>query len=594
MILLHHLSLLSFLFAIFGNVYTTDISIEKVERELDISSQTAKCNSKITFKNAGSSPVSHFIFAIEEEISKQLSYFEASEKQNEDSKLQFKETNFPGQSGLFYQVKFASPLAAGKTVTVNVETVFIHILEPFPAKIGQSEKQLVLFKGNTYFYTPYEVKEQTTSVKLSSSTIESYSRLKPTKASENMITYGPYKNAKPFKTHELKVHYENNSPFLVINGMTRWIEISHWGNVAVEETYHMTHEGAQLKGHFSRYDYQRTPTHAAVKSFKTVLPSAARDVYYRDEIGNISTSNMLVQHDSVEVELRPRFPLFGGWQTRYMLGYNVPAYQYLYNQGDAYILKMRFVDHVYDDFVIDHLTVKVVLPEGSTNIKVTTPYSLDGDDREIHKTYLDTSGRTVVVLNKKKVVESHIQDFQIHYTFKKIQLLQEPFLCVAAFYILFLSVIAIVRLDFSITKDAAKESRMKVASLIDNLMSSCSRRAALYAAFDSAIDKLKQTRDQTAFQVTLKKLTQDYSTLTQLINETCAMVIKEDPDSGDKLTEIQKKENERKVIEDQLVALATKVVTNKINRQQYVENESNAIAKRDKIGEELSSLLGSL
>lgn len=33
-----------------------------------------------------------------------------------------------------------------------------------------------------------------------------------------------------------------------------------------------------------------------------------------------------------------------------------------------------------------------------------------------------------------------------------MQLLQEPLLCVAAFYILFLSVIILVRLDFSITK----------------------------------------------------------------------------------------------------------------------------------------------
>jgi len=27
---------------------------------------------------------------------------------------------------------------------------------------------------------------------------------------------------------------------------------------------------------------------------------------------------------------------------------------------------MKFVDHVFDDQVIDHLTVKIILPEGST------------------------------------------------------------------------------------------------------------------------------------------------------------------------------------------------------------------------------------
>lgn len=33
--------------------------------------------------------------------------------------------------------------------------------------------------------------------------------------------------------------------------------------------------------------------------------------------------------------------------------------------GDQYALKMRLVDHVYDDQVIDLLTVKLILPEGA-------------------------------------------------------------------------------------------------------------------------------------------------------------------------------------------------------------------------------------
>lgn len=30
-------------------------------------------------------------------------------------------------------------------------------------------------------------------------------------------------------------------------GMKRTIEVSHWGNIAVEETYHMKHVGAELQ-----------------------------------------------------------------------------------------------------------------------------------------------------------------------------------------------------------------------------------------------------------------------------------------------------------------------------------------------------------
>lgn len=67
--------------------------------------------------------------------------------------------------------------------------------------------------------------------------------------------------------------------------------------------------GAVLKGAFSRYDYQRSPNSglSSVKSYTTILPASATDVYYRDEIGNISTSHLRSDEDFTEVILRPRY-----------------------------------------------------------------------------------------------------------------------------------------------------------------------------------------------------------------------------------------------------------------------------------------------
>ena len=39
---------------------------------------------------------------------------------------------------------------------------------------------------------------------------------------------------------------------------------------------------------------------------QTVLPASASDVYYRDDIGNISTSALRQLDDAVELDLRPR------------------------------------------------------------------------------------------------------------------------------------------------------------------------------------------------------------------------------------------------------------------------------------------------
>jgi len=41
---------------------------------------------------------------------------------------------------------------------------------------------------------------------------------------------------------------------------------------------------------------------------------------------------------------------------------------------------------------------------------------------------------------------------QLHYTFPRFMLLQEPLLVIAAFYLLFLLVIIYVRMDFAISK----------------------------------------------------------------------------------------------------------------------------------------------
>ena len=82
-----------------------------------------------------------------------------------------------------------------------------------------------------------------------------------------------------------------------------------------------------------------------------MLPPSAKDVYYRDEIGNISTSHMHETDDGVELELRPRFPLFGGWKTNYYIGYNVPSYQYLYHSGQSSYSYATVVSNKYEHTV---------------------------------------------------------------------------------------------------------------------------------------------------------------------------------------------------------------------------------------------------
>ncbi|KAM3958976.1 dolichyl-diphosphooligosaccharide--protein glycosyltransferase subunit 1-like [Aphomia sociella] len=435
------------------DVVSSDIKFRNVDRTIDISSQLVKITSKITLENSGKSPVKNFLLAVEESAHDRIAYIGAKDSNNKD--LRVIESTVQGYSNVkFWRVELKEAVNAGSTVTVSADSVFTKALEPYPTAIGQQEDQLVKYNGNLYIYTPYPVLSQKSNIILNTKNIESFTKVKPFSQQDGAIQYGPFSNIEPFTQKELNVHYKNNSPFLTVTRVERLVEVSHWGNIAIEEIIEVEHTGAKLKGPFSRYDYQQDHHSgpASIRSYKTLLPASASDVYYRDTNGNISTSNMRVKKDSVELDLRPRYPLFGGWRTHYTLGYNVPSYEYLYHSGNEYLLKMRVIDHIFDEMQVDELVTKIILPEGSTNIKLNVPYQVSRLPDSLHYTYLDTKGRPVITFTKSNVVENHIQDFQLRYTFPRLLMLQEPLLVVGFLYTLFLCVIIYVRLDFSIHK----------------------------------------------------------------------------------------------------------------------------------------------
>lgn len=98
-----------------------------------------------------------------------------------------------------YRVDLASSLEPGKEVTLEVEMVFVHALKPYPSHITQSEKQFVKFTGNVYLFSPYKSRTQTTVVTCASSSIDFFTREKPSTQADKVITYGPYEDVDAFK-----------------------------------------------------------------------------------------------------------------------------------------------------------------------------------------------------------------------------------------------------------------------------------------------------------------------------------------------------------------------------------------------------------
>lgn len=574
-----------------------DVALKNVDRTIDLQSQLTKITTKLVVENNGKAPIRNFIFGLDPKKKESLSYITAHTRDAGRTELLVRSKVLDKHPGLFWQIDLRDPLQPGRSTSIEVETVSTHELDPYPREITQKEKQLVRWSGNVYVYSPYPVTKQTTMVILPSRNIESFSRIKPVSQSDSSITYGPYDKRAPFTSEEMSVHFENNNKFLTVTRLERVIELSHWGNIAVEETLDLLHTGALLKGSFSRYEYSRESKsgQASIQSFDTILPAAASDIYYRDDIGNISTSHTRVKKDSVEVNLRPRFPLFGGWKTHYTIGYNVPSYEYLFHSGDDFTLEMRLIDHVFDDMVVDELVVKIILPEGARDFKIDLPYAATRLPDSLHYAYLDTTGRPVISITKKNLVENHIQNFRLKYTFPRYLMLQEPMLVAIALYLLFLMVIAYVRLDFSIDKDEASESRLRIAGQCEKILAAQDSRVTSYNELDDQLVYLKANKDANAFLTAMKSINQEYKNATSAVAE---LALKLKADSGDvyeRVQELQKYDRTLKDLYNQQQTLyVDKLVPGKIGRQQFVEAEAAIAKKKEECVEKINSIVKSL
>lgn len=257
-------------------------------------------------------------------------------------------------------------------------------------------------------------------------------------------------------------HFTNNFPFAKFSSMVREVEVSHWGSIAVEEIYELQHAGAKLKGGFSRFEYQlrRGTSSPSFRSLTATLPAQASNVYYRDQIGNISTSELRAsKKGGVDLEIQTRFPLFGGWQSQFYIGYTIPTEMALFTtEDDQYKLKLDFSSPFHNVWVED-MEFKIILPEGSTNIDVYNPYSVE-EARSVRFSYLDSAangGRPVVVLKAKNLVEEHNRKVEISYSFAKTRMVVEPLMIVASFAALFVMLSIVSRT----TAIASRESFSK-------------------------------------------------------------------------------------------------------------------------------------
>lgn len=463
------------------------------------------------------------------------------------------------------------------------------------------EGQKVLLKTDALLFVPYRVQKQQTTILTGSSTIDSFTKVSPSERRNDRVVYGPYGAQETgfVRSAPITVHYLNNRPFLTVTSVQRVLEISHWGNLAVEEHYEMKHAGAQLTGGFHRIDYQRNPAHLAPSSFHTIvakLPPSAADIYYRDRIGNISTSTVRVSGDRkhLDLELKPRFPLFGGWKTQFYMGYNLPVSQFLSRgtkaQSTRYQLKAKF-GSPFQIANVDDMTVRVIIPEGASNIKVHLPFEVDEESREITKTYLDIAGRPVVVLRKRNVIRDHDQYFTVTYDFPESAILQEPLMVMGGLFAFCLFVMVYVRFDLTIGKTKAhriEEKRERAEELAEQFVIQQNERNKLYKTLERVIESSDSQRMQSIHVETREKRAQ----IEKFVRESIiAPLNRLDKKIADKVQAVEDKEKSKFAVVDSLVKSKSEAATGGRGGRSKMPQIGELKKKYEQLTDEIMDLL---
>jgi oligosaccharyltransferase complex subunit alpha (ribophorin I) len=332
----------------------------------------------------------------------------------------------------YYVLHFPEPLQPKASITLTISYHILGALQPLPATIEQTEKQYLTYSFSAYFPSAYPTIKQKTKVKFPSADIPEYttttgltSTADPEKQGK-VLTYGPYdtKKVPSGTTSPVSVRYEFTNPVLTCTLLERDIEVSHWGgNIATEERYWLGNSGASLKNHFSRVAWQTQNYYAqsatsALKELKVPLKSGSVDPYFTDDIGNVSTSRYRpssVHGRDAMLELKPRYPVFGGWKYSFRIGWNNALSTFLRKVkaggGETYALGVPFLEgpKMPEGIQYEHFVLRIILPEGAKNIRWETIGGIGlpilTSEQSLHKTFMDTVGRTELKLSAMNVVD---------------------------------------------------------------------------------------------------------------------------------------------------------------------------------------------
>ncbi|KAF2730094.1 oligosaccharyltransferase alpha subunit [Polyplosphaeria fusca] len=427
----------------------------------------------VIIENVDAKPQSEYYLPFESSLISRVGGLEVKDKKSpEKGALRVEVVGFDTASSTeFYLIHLPTPLAPKEQQTLSISYSVLSALKPVPAQISQADKQYVQYTFSVYTPSAYLTEKQKTKVKFPSADVPDYTTVSAELNAEkkadpqkqgSTFSYGPYDNVPAGAEELVSVRYEFTKPIAHASLLERDIEVSHWGgNLATEERYWLSNLGASLKNHFSRVEWQKqsymNPPTTALKALNVPLAAGALNPYFTDDIGNVSTSRFRTGKRESNLELKPRYPIFGGWKYSFRVGWDADLNTYLrkLSTGESYVLKVPFLEGPKspEGIQYERIHLRVILPEGATNVKYSTSVPIVDSHTDIHKTFMDTIGRSSLTLTAINLVDDfRDRDLIVTYDYPWTAGFRKPIVITLGAFVVFTAAWVVGNLDTSIGK----------------------------------------------------------------------------------------------------------------------------------------------
>ncbi|KAJ2486272.1 dolichyl-diphosphooligosaccharide--protein glycosyltransferase subunit 1 [Coemansia sp. RSA 2050] len=378
------------------------------------------------------------------------------------------------ENALTYRAVLRRGLQPGEKLSLNVDFVFVSLVQPRPQLVKQSEDQSWLWADRSLVPSVYPTRKQKTVVKTKGD-IRAFSD-GGARDGRHSVVFGPFTGE--LGGGRVEVGFRDNSEQMEALTHRREYFVSHWADdLNVLEHYALRSLGPQsafdkVDQMVSKYMHRRDNL---VKTLLVKVPAEAREMYFVDEIGNVSTSAVSKRRRAKGEEepfkllqLRPRYPISGGWNYTWWHGYSLPLSRYLkVSPQSRHRLRLPFIGSMAacasleseltpamanaQNTAVRAYELRVTLPEGARDIEVKLPFAGRALLRPT-KYYFDSiGGRTVVVITHENIApELYARHILVAYSYSPWALWTKPMVVGAAFFVLFMVASVASRMEYGL------------------------------------------------------------------------------------------------------------------------------------------------